>query len=261
MKLVQMIDACQELIDVMGLGPEEGSEEIAGENGLLLIPDDITAPGVLTLITKCSKEIRETDVFTDATLSVLAELKLWPVELNEPEENNENAELIQQILSTEKLAIQPRTVALKNIVKTNPLFVSMRKTIAGKFAIDEIQSQMLSLLNFKQEVAAVDAKKEISAATKSVTKQQTKTVGSNDVPSSTRTAPAKHVGSVAEYIDTLVQGGITWDELERLTALEVEKRGMKTHYGKKALISSVQARLAKNPGYLGNLKMTENGIE
>jgi len=256
MKLVQMIDACQELIDVMGLGPEEGSEEIADEKGLLLIPDDITAPGILTLLTKCSKEINETDVFTDATLSVLAELKLWPAELNEPEEINENEELIQQILSTEKLAIQPRMVALKNIVKTNPLFASMRKTIAGKFAIDEIQSQMLNLLHFKQEVAAVDAK------TKTIPAPPVKPASvASASPKKSGVIPAKHEGSLAEFIDKLILKGGNFDVIADAATKEAEKRGLKIRYNEKGIRYHINYRLKRNSGWLGELKITEKGIE
>jgi hypothetical protein len=254
MKLVELLMITQELIDVMGLLPEEGSTEEVTEQGLVVIPEGIDETSCLALLTKFSQEIRDKDVFSEKTMKGLATLKLWPRELNE-DPGPDHSELIEEILNYGKLGLNERTVALKKLVKANDLFASMRKTIAGKFDIEEITTTMLNLLGFVGEIPEAPAQPVVKGVTK---------IGAPAAPAKPKVpgvAPAKREGSVAEYIDQLVQAGITWDELERLTDLEVKKRGMKTHYGKKALISSVQARLKKNPTFLGKLKITENGVE
>ena len=71
----------------------------------------------------------------------------------------------------------------------------------------------------------------------------------------------KHEGSFAAFTDEVILAGGAWDEILPKLEKEIKKRGLKMSANQGLVNNHIKYRIKRDPNWLGNLKLTENGIE
>ena len=70
-----------------------------------------------------------------------------------------------------------------------------------------------------------------------------------------------HTGSLAEYMDGVIEETGTWDDMTKKCVEEVERRKLEKNFTVGILRAHYKFRIKRNPKYFGDLKMTLDGIE
>jgi len=238
----QLNNTAKELDDLMALDPAP--------------PKDGSKEEIETWIKEAAEELQPQDVISEETQSILEALGVWiaPENREEFEDETEEPDLIKELDEAENLK------DLKALVKSYDEFKSLRGTITKYKAGDEedLKEEMFFLLEpEKPETKVVkmtpSGRKEVPIPKKKEKKLVVK---------ETKSAVKKKDGQIpmATFIDNVLLKGGFWDDMIDVCKEEAEERGYKPDINKGALNNHIKIRLKKNPEWLGELEITDEGL-
>jgi hypothetical protein len=242
----------------------------------------------------------EYDEFSEGTEKLLKDFGYWPGQkektlkqrIEEEEEDNEESDEEEQPDLESEIEDAKSLKELKDICKSYDEFKGIRGELSSFKKKTALKNTMLETIGKGVEVEDKDAarareaveqkekefekdakkdKGQSVAAPKNHPKKESKKGSSGQQKSSSEKKekskqkidkkPQKKGNTFADYIDTVLEKGGTWDEIVKECKEEAKRRGYKPPVTKGVINNHIKLRRKSNPDYLNDKKITEDGIK